>query len=36
MVRNLVEISGAFAVLVSLIFVGLELRQNTEAARLAP
>jgi len=33
--RNLIELSGAGAILVGLIFVGLELRQNTAAMQAA-
>ncbi len=34
-VRLFIEVGGAVAVLLGLIFVGLELRQNTEAAQAA-
>ncbi len=33
--RGLLELSGAGAVLLGLVFVGLELRQNTEAVETA-
>jgi hypothetical protein len=33
--RGLLELAGAGAVLLGLVFVGLELRQNTEAVETA-